>query len=280
MVAISRYTRLLSLFLLPFLAVAAVILYLFPSHTETAFAWTITPSLSSRFLASAYIGGIVFFASAVRAARWQQVSHGLPAITVFAALLGIATLTHFDKFHAGTFIFAIWLVLYLTTPFLAAAAWLQGRRREHRAEPSVDDRSDGYLVPLGFRLVLVVIGLSSFAAGIGLFVFADALGAERLTSAWAWALTPLTASVIGAAMTLPGVVNIWMLFDARWSSYRILFSAEIVALVFIVGALALGHGDLAWEHPSTPVIVAGFVVSLLAFAAFSLFCERQYRRQR
>jgi hypothetical protein len=58
---ILRETRWLGLIVIPFLAVAFVILYLFSGHTKDLFAWNIQPTMSAMLLGAAYLGGIVFF---------------------------------------------------------------------------------------------------------------------------------------------------------------------------------------------------------------------------
>ncbi|HZM65079.1 MAG TPA: hypothetical protein VFC16_02115 [Nakamurella sp.] len=64
-------TRILSIAIIPFLLVAFVVLYFWPSADDTArlFAWRIAPGFTSMVLASVYLGGSYFF---LRAARAKQ----------------------------------------------------------------------------------------------------------------------------------------------------------------------------------------------------------------
>lgn len=258
--------RWLAVALLPFLAVASALLYLFPTRTDTLFAWTITPPLSAMFLACAYLGGIWFFARVAVETRWHRAQRGFIAVLVFASLLGLATLWHWDRFHHGTFIFTVWATLYFTTPFLTAAVLgLHRGLDDGRPEPR------DYLLPRPVRAVLVTVGLAALAAGVALFLFPVPVG-----QAWAWELTPLTARVVGAALTLPGMVNVWMLRDARWSSFRMVFQAQIVSLAFILLALLLRRDDLV--GPSAPLVVAGLCLSFAAYVTFYAYCERRRRR--
>ena len=64
------------------------------------------------------------------------------------------------------------------------------------------------MIPGAVRALLVVVGILALIAGAILFILPN-----LLIVAWAWKLTPLTARVIGAVLTLPGMVNLWMLFD-------------------------------------------------------------------
>src|SRR4051794_23917216 len=88
---VLAYTRGLSLFILPFLLVAWVILYLFPGHTATLWAWPIPVTMTSMVLASAYLGGAYFFLRVVFETRWHTIGTGFLAVTAFASLLGVAT---------------------------------------------------------------------------------------------------------------------------------------------------------------------------------------------
>lgn len=264
--AASTYSRALAVVLIPFLAIAVVLLYLLPSDTDALFAWTIEPPLTAMLLASAYIGGIRFFIAAARPSGWRSVSRGMPAVLLFASLLLVATLLHLDRFHAGHISFVAWIGLYLTTPFLVVAAMVLHRRSGPVAE---DDRE--YRVPLGARVVLAGLGVGSLVTGVMLF-----LGVEPLVASWPWALTPLTAQVVGAVLTLPGAVNLALLLDGRWSAFRIVFQAQLVSLVAIVGALLLRTEDLVNTVPAI-VFGTGIVLSLVAYALLYASCERRSR---
>jgi hypothetical protein len=258
------YTRLLAAFLIPFLAAAFILLYLLPGTTEALFAWTIEPPLTAMFLASAYLGGIWFFAAAARAHNWRAVNRGIPAVLVFATLLLIATLLHLDKFHPGHISFIVWFALYLTTPALVVILMIVNRHTDDGTDAPRD-----YRVPLPTRIVLAAIGVASLATGLALFFQADAL-----IAAWPWTLTPLTAQVMGAALTLPGIVNLALLRDPRWSAFRTVFQAQIVSLVAIVLALIIRAADLK-PAPSSIVFCAGIGLSLVAYVLFYLHNERR-----
>jgi len=266
--AIRPYTRVVAGIVLPFLVVAWVLLYLLPNATATLFAWTIVPSLTSMLLAASYAGGVWFFVSVLRARRWHTVKYGFPAVLVFAALLAAATLLHWDRFHFGHVSFVTWATLYFTTPVLVAVVLVLN----WRADPATVDERD-YRIPLLPRLVVAAVGTVSLVCGLVVFA-APGLVAD----AWAWELTPLTARVVGAVLTLPGVVNLWLLADSRWSAFRSIFQAQIVSLVFITAALVLARGDLATSGPAGPAFVLGIVVSLVWFAAFYLWCEHRSAR--
>ncbi|WP_345762566.1 hypothetical protein [Diaminobutyricibacter sp. McL0608] len=264
---ILRYTKWVALIIIPFLVVAWVLLYLLPGDTEQLFAWTIMPPLTAMFLASAYLGGIVFFINVLRPNTWHRVRHGFPAVLVFATLLSIATFLHWDRFHPGHISFIVWVTLYVVTPFLVLAVLILNRGQD----PGVPDERD-YALPLVVRVVLAVIGLCALVAGLFLF-----FSPQQTIAVWAWLLTPLTARVAGAVLTLPGVVNVWMLWDARWSAFRWVFQAQLASLVFIVAALGLRRDDLLWERPSAALFVGGMIFSLVAYAGFYIWCDARAR---
>jgi len=262
---VRRATRLLGVAIVPFLAVASVLLYLLPTHTRELFAWTIDPPLTAVFLGAAYIGGIWFFVGVLRSRRWHRVKYGFPAVAVFATLLGIATFVHWDRFHFGHISFVAWVTLYVVTPFLVVGV----AARNWRADPGTPDDRD-FRLPLLPRAVFAAVGLAALVCGLTLFVVPAAFADE-----WAWPLTPLTARVVGAILTLPGVVNIWMLVDARWSAFRAIVQAEIVSLCFIAVAVAVARADLDQTHAAAPAFVVGIAVSLVAFVGFYAWCERR-----
>jgi hypothetical protein len=220
------FTRGLSLFIVPFLVVAWVILYLFPGHTARLWSWAIPVEMTSMVLASAYLGGAYFFVRVVREHRWHHTGAGFLAVTTFAGLLGVATLLHWDKFLHHHVSFWLWAGLYFTTPFLVIGAWLANRR--YAVAPAADDV---LLRPLE-RAVVAVVGLAALAQGVVMFVAPSAV-----IDLWPWPLTPLTCRVVAAVFCLGGAgVNAW--FDPRWSSLRLMLQVEVVMLVLIlVGAL-------------------------------------------
>lgn len=161
---VLRGTRWLSLFIAPFLVVAFVLLYLFPADTQRLFAWTITPTMTPMTLAAAYLGGAYFFVRTVREHRWSSIKAGLPAVTIFATLLGIATILHWDRFNHFHPAFWLWTFLYATAPFLVAWAWLANRRY---AAPATEDEERIGATARGFA---AVAGVGAFGWGAVMFI--------------------------------------------------------------------------------------------------------------
>ena len=106
---IHPFTRIVAVIILPFLAVAFVLLYPLADRTDELFAWTILPPLTALLLGSAYAGGIWFFVLVAWPKRWHELRHGFPAVLVFATLLAVATFLHWDRFHFGHISFIVWV---------------------------------------------------------------------------------------------------------------------------------------------------------------------------
>lgn len=262
-------TRWLAAFILPFLAVASVLLLVFPAVTDRLFAWTITPPLSAMFLGSAYVGGIWYFVQLLRQQRWHRLAAGIPAVLVFATLLAVATLLHWDRFHPGHLTFVVWVALYTVTPFLVLAVWLANRRADDRQLEPLDT-----VIPAPIRWAAVAIGAVCLVCGATMF-----LAPTLFLDSWAWQLTPLTARVTGAILTLPGVVNLRMVWDTRWSSFRWMVQSELACLAAVVVSVVVSAGQIEWSRPVGSIFVGGIVASVAAFLAFYVHCDSLARRE-
>jgi hypothetical protein len=160
---VLAYTRVLSVAIVPFLLVAFVLLYFFPGDTKELFAWTIHPTMTAMALASAYLGGAYFFLRVPGEPRWNVVKTGFASVALFASLLGVATIVHWDKFNHAHVAFWLWAGLYFTAPFLVFGGWLANRRF---AAPACPDEARLGLVA---RWVVALIGLLALVQGIVMF---------------------------------------------------------------------------------------------------------------
>lgn len=213
-------TRVLSAVIVPFLLVAFYILYLRTSETGALFAWEISAPMTSRMLASAYLGGAYFFTRAIFAWRWSRITVGFLPVTTFASFMCVATLLHWDRFNHGHPSFYAWVILYLTTPILVLLAWLRNRRTD-----------DGRPEERDFRLPRAIQWLS-LAFGVFYLVVAVLLmiNPAGMVDIWPWPLTPLTARVVGGLLALFGVFGLTIAAEGRWSAYRIPLQSMMVAL--------------------------------------------------
>jgi hypothetical protein len=263
--AVLPATRALSAFIVPFLLVAFVVLYLFPSDTGRLFAWTIKPTMTPMTLGAVYLGGAYFFVQAYRATHWHTVNMGFVAVGTFASLMGIATIIHWDRFNHSHVAFWLWAGLYFTTPFLVWGVWALNRRRASGAGP------DDLLLPPVARLVMGATG--AVAVTCGLFLF---LVPQRAIDVWPWTLTPLTARVMGAIFML-GIAGLGVLTDARWSAARLMLQVQVFMLALILIAAARAHAELDSSNPMTWLLLGGFLAAMLSAAALSVMMVRRQR---
>ena len=263
---VLAYTRVLSLVILPFLLVAFVLLYFFPGNTKQLFAWTIKPTMTPMVLASAYLGGAYFFARVPRERRWNAVKTGFLSVALFASLLGIATIIHWDKFNHGHIAFWLWAGLYFLAPFLVFGAWLANRR--YAAPARSDERA---LAPVA-RWVVGLIGLLALIQGIVMFLLP-----AQVIPLWPWFLTPLTCRVVGAIFCL-GTAGIGVLVDPRWTTVRLMLQVETLMVVLMLIAAVRAKGEFDTGRPLTWLMVGGFVAVLLGSAYLWYDMETRARR--
>jgi len=251
---VLRATKALSAFIAPFLIVAFVVLYGFPADTERLFAWTIHPTMTPMVLASAYFGGFYFFVRALWESRWASLRLGLLSVALFATLLGVATIIHWDKFNHQHFAFWLWAGLYFTAPFLVVLAYLANRRYAAPARPD-----EGRLGPAS-RWTVGLVGLAALATGFTMF-----LAPTAMIAIWPWALTPLTCRVVGAIFCL-GAAGIGTIVDARWVTIRLMVQVEALMVALILVAALRAPAEFATERPLTWLMLVGFIGVLLGSA--------------
>jgi len=255
-------TRALSAFIVPFLIVAFVVLYGWPGETGRLFAWTIRPRMTPMVLGAVYIGGAYFFVRAWRAAEWHTVKVGFVPVTVFASLLGVATILHWDRFNHTHLAFWLWAGLYFTTPFLVLGAWLLNRSREAEA-------GDELMLSPPARLIVGGTGVASMILGLILY-----LRPQQAIDMWPWALTPLTARVMGAVFAL-GIAGLGIVVDPRWGTARLMLQTEQVMLALILLAAARDRVDIDPSKPFTWLLLGGLAGVLMTSTFYSLVMDRR-----
>lgn len=260
---VLRTTRGLSAFIAPFLLVAFVILYGFPSRTGRLFAWPILGTLTPMVLASAYMGGFWFFVQVLRQRRWASVKLGFPAVALFATLLGVATVLHWEKFSHGHIAFWLWAGLYFTAPFLVLAAWLANRAVE--APPRADEPRVGEVA----RWVIGGVGLATLLTGILMFV-----APAMMIGMWPWPLTSLTCRVVGAIFCL-GSAGLGVVRDPRWITVRLMLQVEVVMVALMSAGAVRARAELLTDRPLTWLLLGGFAAALAGSALLWASMERR-----
>src|SRR5947209_147246 len=196
---------------------AVIVLWGTPSHTHDRWAWTIKPTLTPMFLGAGYGAGAYFFWRTYRARTWHASSAGVLGASVFAALMLIATLIHYDKFNHGhapflaAFAFWGWLIVYILSPAVVFFLWWRNQSTDAR-EPRA-----------GEPLVAGGVLLAARAAGILALIVAAIffLAPHTAIDAWPWKLTPLTARVLASFTAQVGVGALVLSVERRRSGPRL-----------------------------------------------------------
>jgi len=134
---------------------------------------------------------------------------GFVPVVLFAGLLGLATVLHWDVFSHQHVTFWIWATLYFTTPFLVFGAWLANRRTA--AVPAAEELR----LSRPARWVVGVIGFLALVQGLVMF-----LAPGLVAPFWPWSVTALSCQVIGAMFCL-GVAGLVVLTDPRWRTIKL-----------------------------------------------------------
>jgi hypothetical protein len=241
-------TRALSAFIAPFLLVAFVLLYGLPGDTARLWAWPIQSQMTSMLLASAYLGGCYFFLRVLLVERrWAAVRLGFVAVGLFATLLGVATVVHWDKFIHDRLAFWLWAGLYFIAPLLVVAAFFANQGVAARPAPDAPRLGR---IP---RTIVACTGALAVLTGMAMF-----LAPAQAIPLWPWPLTPLTCRVVGATLCL-GAAGLGVLADERWESVRLMRQVELLMFTAILVAVARARHEFLTDRPLTWVMAAGFL---------------------
>jgi hypothetical protein len=241
--------------------VAGPILFLFPTQTETYFAWTIKHPLTPIFMGANYLGGLGAL-WALRMNRWSVVRVQMPGIFVFAITQLLATLLHIPIFNWHHPVAWAWLLVYVTSP---VATLLVYRAMEKGYTPVADS---GLSLPSGFASIFRIFAVVSAVFGIGLILWPFFYTAPAQGSAvpwWAWKLTPLTAHVAGgwylASATLHYTLSRQRAVDT--------IGPSLLGLMIVTGAQLLGA--LIWRSAfdGSPLFIVLYLLNSISVFTFS-----------
>jgi hypothetical protein len=259
-------TRVLAGIIVPILVAAFVMLYLLPNDTDRLFAWPVKPPMTAMMLGATYLGGAYFFTMVLISRQWHTVKLGFLPVTSFAAVLGISTILHWDRFTPGHISFVLWAFLYFTLPFVIPAVWYRNRRVAQGSSVSDEPR-----LPLALSLAIGALGAILTTVSVILLVFP-----EVLVPTWPWTLSPLTARVMAAMFALSGLVGLGIAIDRRWSSARIIFQAQAISIILILVAIVRAQDEIAWSRWESWLFVAGQLL-VLAFIGWAALQSRKSR---
>jgi hypothetical protein len=254
---------------IPFLITAFILLYFWPDRTKELFAWPASPRMIALLMGAGYIGGAYFFLRTLFETKWHRVAIGFLPVAAFAALEGIATLLHWDRFSKGHVSFYAWAGLYMITPFLIFGLWLRNRQ----TDPGTLDMPDA-VIPTWFRAVMGLTGAGLIACGLVFFFFP-----QVIIPIWAWEQTPLTTRVLGGWFVLPGVFAVLIAFDRRWSSARLALQSQALSLVLILLGAMRAWSDFDPSNPLTWLFVGGLAALLAAILIIYALMENRRNAQ-
>lgn len=262
-------TRTISAIVVPFVAIAFVVLYLlpYPDSVTRHFAWIVRPQMSAMLMGAGYMAGAYFFSKATFAQKWHHVAIGFPGIATFAALAGLATILHWDKFNHGLPAFYVWVALYAITPFLVAGLWLLNRR----TDPRFPDERDA-VIPFPARALAGLMG----AVGL-LFCLTFLFFPAFMIAIWPWPLSPATSQVAAAWFSLFAVVAVLFPLETRWSAMRIMLQSLAVALVLFFIATVRAWDEFNKANPLAWGFAVGVPLTLIALVGFYAFMERRFK---
>jgi hypothetical protein len=229
-------------------------------HTDHYWAWTIRSRPTVAFLGAAYAAGLVLSVLALRQRSWRHVRVAVATVTAFTVLTLVATLVHVHKLHLGAAdplartAAWVWLAVYVAVPVAGLAVLVrQGAGPGPGRSP----------LPLGLRWVLAAQGLALGATGAVLF--GGGLTAHHGTAAtagcWPWALTPLSAQVLGAWLVALAVGAALVIRERDLGGLRVP-AVTYTAFGLLQGAVLIRYrgemdaGPALWAHGAAVTVVA------------------------
>ncbi|MDZ7727354.1 MAG: hypothetical protein U5Q44_03700 [Dehalococcoidia bacterium] len=223
-------TRAVAIVLVPILTLAFIILFFQARNTGDNFAWTINPPMTAVIMASGYLGGAYYFLRVAWNTRWHETGVVLPAVSVFATVMFIATVLHWENFNHGHLAFWLWVFLYVAAPPLVFGLWWFNRGEDPR-EPT------GAEVPAILRSVLLVLGVGSLLISLALL-----FQPESWSGWWPWTLSPLTGRIISGWFALAATASLLLSRERRVTAWLIPFEATFIWAA-LIGAGALRYDD-------------------------------------
>ena len=256
---VTRWAALIVFFIL---VPAWTILWVAPDRTADLWAWMIKPELTPIFLGSGYGAGAYFFWRTYRAERWHPSSPGVLGASVFAGLMLIATVMHWDRFNHGdaptlaAIAFYAWTIVYIVSPFAVFAIWSRNQATDPRT-PAADDPR----VPPSARLAARAFAAGAFGVGLLFFVVPDVA-----IDIWPWQLTPLTARVLASLTVQVGVGALMLSRDPRWSMWRLIVHTYFVATALLLIGAIRAFRDFDTSNPLTWMYLGGLLATAGALA--------------
>jgi hypothetical protein len=258
-------TRVVAIVIFPVLILGFVLLYFLPTETEAHFAWTINPEMTPLIMGSGYLAGAYYFIRVATGRKWSRVALTNPAVSVFATIMMVATVIHWEPFNHTHWAFYTWVTLYTVAPPIVLAMWWINRKHD----PGLTDYS-GPLVPGWARVALGLSGLGALTFGIVLLIWPQ-VGVDS----WPWTLSPLTARILAGWFMLSGTASLILAPDRRWLTWRMPFETTVIWAVLVIIGIARAWHNFDSGSAGTWTFVIGVGMVILGFTAFYLYMEKQ-----
>jgi len=177
--------------------------------------------------------------------------------SVFAALMLIATIIHWDRFNHGDapFLAAVafwgWTIIYIISPPIVFALWWHNRATDP-GEPAPGEpllSAGTLLAARAFAVVALVTATVFF------------LSPATAIDIWPWTLTPLTARVLASFTAQVGVGALVLSLDRRWGSWRLIVETFFVATAFLLVGAVRAWDDFDEGNVMTYLYIGGLVAA-------------------
>ena|GEM_PF-3196011 len=175
-----------------------------------------------------YVSGAYMFIFAVFGQSWHRVKNSLLPVSAFATAMLLVSLLHYDRFIHNNPAFALWLIIYIITPFLVPWLWFHNRLTDP-GTPELNDKT----VPRFARWATGMVGGVTLIFWIVSFIYPPIL-----IAIWPWTLTMLTARVMCSWGFLSSVGCLILLREPRWSAWR--YNIQSIALwqaLMVIGSI-------------------------------------------
>lgn len=261
-------TRIVAIVIFPVLILGFILLYLMPTETETHFAWTINPEMTPIIMGSGYLAGAYYFVRIGFGRRWSHVALTNPAVSMFAAMMMVATVLHWENFNHTHWAFYTWASLYTVAPPIVLAIWWWNRK----LDPGLDGYA-GPIVPGWARVGLGLSGLLASTLGV-LMLVQPQIGVDI----WPWTLSPLTARVIAGWLLLSGTASLILAPDRRWDVWRMPFETTVLWAILVLLGVVRVWDNFEPSAPATWIFLLGVGTVVVGYPVFYAFMERKRRR--
>ncbi|MER8182170.1 hypothetical protein [Kitasatospora sp. NPDC094015] len=122
--------------------------------------------------------------------------------------------------------------------------------------------------PVGAALRLLLLGPLAVAAGAVFLLLT--FGAEATGNLFAWRMSPVTATLLGAGYGGSGVMLALALRARRWEQVRVTCAASSLFMLLMLGASLLGHRTLHLTHGTPLALAAAWIWLGVHLAALPL----------